>query len=81
LRQWGGEWLTGKLHDGGSDQSMGSHQCEAGQEVEELIGLVRVVLGVALVLTEDELEPDSARGGLSVVRPSQRRMKSSVARR
>jgi hypothetical protein len=33
-----------------------------------LTGLVEEVLGVALVLTVDEMEPDSARGSLSLVK-------------
>jgi hypothetical protein len=36
---------------------MGSHWCEAGQEVKELVGLVGEAPWDALVLEVDEMEP------------------------
>jgi hypothetical protein len=58
----------------------GSQHRPAGGEGQVFVGLVKDVPEVTLVLTEDELEPNSVRGSLSIARSSRRRMKPGVAR-
>jgi hypothetical protein len=59
-----GSGSPGKVHDSNNGRWMGSHRREAGQEVEELVGLVGEAHRGILVLTEYKPEPDSAGGGL-----------------
>jgi hypothetical protein len=77
IEEWSG--LPGKVHDSNSGRWMWSHRREAGQEVEELVGLVGEAHRVILVLTKYEPEPDSAGGGLFAMGSSRQRTKPDVA--
>jgi hypothetical protein len=52
-------------------RAAGSRLWQVGGEGDVLVGLVEEVPGVALELTVDEMEPDSAEGSLSMRRSSQ----------
>jgi hypothetical protein len=74
-KRWGADlsqrrnrWeLTGRCPQWRS-RAVGSRRRQAGGEGEVLTGLVREVLGVALVLTVDEMELDSAGGSQPLVK-------------